>query len=627
MGPEKRTPKPSRSKKRDAPKEKPTQPRRMRHHRAEQRALAFINAARVPDDLRVLPQDVPVVDEEAAHGGDIPHHVHVEKIIDLEQAEKILRARLDFDLVNGFRNPRDLKEIARPFIDLLIRRFGPAHYGSWDFWYDMTADGQQLSIEHAALLRTGEVIFLESGTDTILWNPKNAVSPEFTVIPGSTTGLTADLFCSGHVFLSDGRLLVVGGGGGGPGAASSIQGWRFDPIAHTWTRTGDMTTKRWYPTAVMLGDEQGPTGASNRVLVAGGSGGTGGMEVYSEATNSFLPITVDGPVTKHFAQTYPGMHLLPGGEIFYSPTGFANCSTGSPGGYADGPAAWFTFDSPTGATKGHWTEVAGGTIDRAKGMAALVLQPTYPFVRVVVVGGGPAGTNSTAQTINLSSLSPTWGPPTAIPDGRPRINVNTVLLPDSTVLVCGGLQAAPYPTWIYNPNAVISPWRAMDEMNRPRHYHSCALLLPSGKVAVAGGASPGGCSLSVENSVEVFSPPYLFNPDGTPAARPAIDTVNGEVPTPSHAPQFHHGQTFKIETQQAASIAKVVLIRPMAVTHQTDSEQRIVHLAFYESGTCELTATAPDGGHPHAMAPRGYYMLFLLDGKGVPSEGKFVHLH
>jgi hypothetical protein len=82
-----------------------------------------------------------------------------------------------------------------------------------------------------------------------------------------------------------------------------------------------------------------------------------------------------------------------------------------------------------------------------------------------------------------------------------------------------------------------------------------------------------------------------------------------------------------VETPQAASIAKVVLIRPMAVTHQTDSEQRIVHMNFYQSGPTELTATAPDGGHPHAIAPRGHYMLFILNGDGVPSEAKFIHLH
>ncbi len=71
----------------------------------------------------------------------------------------------------------------------------------------------------------------------------------------------------------------------------------------------------------------------------------------------------------------------------------------------------------------------------------------------------------------------------------------------------------------------------------------------------------------------------------------------------------------------------MVLIRPMAVTHQTDSEQRVIQMPFYTSGAAQLTVSAPDGGPAHAMAPRGYYMLFLLNTSGVPSEGKFVHLH
>ena len=42
-------------------------------------------------------------------------------------------------------------------------------------------------------------------------------------------------------------------------------------------------------------------------------------------------------------------------------------------------------------------------------------------MRVIVVGGGDTGTSPTAQMINLSTLSPSWGSPTSIPDGRPRV--------------------------------------------------------------------------------------------------------------------------------------------------------------------------------------------------------------
>jgi hypothetical protein len=199
--------------------------------------------------------------------------------------------------------------------------------------------------------------------------------------------------------------------------------------------------------------------------------------------------------------------------------------------------------------------------------------------------------------------------------------------PDGTLFICGGTQSTPHTCWLYNPNTPVSPWKEMEELNAPRHYHSCALLLPNGKVMVAGGAAPGGCTASVENTIEVFSPSYLYNPDGSLASRPTIDTIDGVTPTASLAPTMHHGATFIIETADAADIARVVLVQPMATTHQTETEQRVIQCTSWQSGSTAVSAIAPDGGHPHAIAPRGYYMLFILNTQGVPSEGKFIHLH
>ena len=113
--------------------------------------------------------------------------------------------------------------------------------------------------------------------------------------------------------------------------------------------------------------------------------------------------------------------------------------------------------------------------------------------------------------------------------------------------------------------------------------------------------------------IDIFSPPYLFK-----GARPVIDTAPGLV---------HHGQTFTIDTAQASEITKVVLVRPMAPTHNTDTEQRVIQLIFNPTGANTLSATAPNGWHPHATAPRGYYMLFIINSNGVPSEAKFIQLH
>jgi hypothetical protein len=247
-------------------------------------------------------------------------------------------------------------------------------------------------------------------------------------------------------------------------------------------------------------------------------------------------------------------------------------------------------------------------------MSVLLLQPTYPFVQVLVVGGGDATQCATAQLINLSTLSPAWGGP--FPLLETRVHPNAVLLPDGTVFICGGMEASGTPPTggrceLYDP--VAGTLTEMDELNYPRHYHSVALLLPSGKVMAAGGAGQGGCSLSEFNTIEVFSPPYLFR-----GARPVMS------PLP---PLVHHGHQFEITTADADEIARVVLVRPMAVTHQTDSEQRLIRLEFVQTAADKLTATMPDGIHPHGLAPRGHYLLFILNVDGVPSEGQFLFLH
>jgi hypothetical protein len=88
------------------------------------------------------------------------------------------------------------------------------------------------------------------------------------------------------------------------------------------------------------------------------------------------------------------------------------------------------------------------------------------------------------------------------------------------------------------------------------------------------------------------------------------------------------GQQFTIGTTDAASIVKATLVRPMAVTHQTESNQRVIELSFLHDHVHpnNLIATAPDGGSPHAFAPKGYYMLFILNGSGVPSVARWIYL-
>lgn len=584
----------------------------------QRRILRFVNGARTVKDFLRPPQRFRETKVEHGLQHDIEHAGHQQPKhpehpakLDREIALAILRRKPPF----GYTDLKQLIEVdpraIGRWIDKIIPLFSAAAFGEWSAPIPIEVSGVEIPIQNAALLRTGKVLLIPSSTDTLLWDPTGA--PSFTLLDGATTGLTANLFCSGHSFLSNGKLLVTGGGGGGPGAASSIEAWKFDPIAQTWAKTANnMAYKRWYPTVVTLGDEPG------RALVI--SGWTGDfpplpatapqMEIYSEATDSFTAVSVSGPVGEKVGpQTYPGLHLLPGGELFYAPVGFGDCSQVAAPHPATEPSGYFVF---SGAAAGSWTDT--GANIRTKGMSLLLLQSTYPFVRVLVIGGGDAAQSATAQLINLSTLNPSWDAPFVLLEAR--VHPNGVLLPDGTVFICGGMEETGMPPTggpceLYDPAA--GTLTEMAELQYPRHYHSAALLLPSGQVMVAGGAADGGCTLSEYNTIELFNPPYLYK-----GARPTMSPLPGLV---------HHGDEFEIVTPDADSITRVVLVRPMAVTHQTDTEQRVVSLPFVQSAANRLRAKMPNGIHPHGMAPRGYYMLFILNAGGVPSEGQFLLLH
>ncbi|EDL62355.1 galactose oxidase early set domain-containing protein [Gimesia maris] len=578
----------------------------------QRRMLKFINQARSPRELTKSPQERRVKFEHGPSAARPKYDRRHEGVVayDLATAKMMLENRP----LDGYTDVRDClklyKESETERFEDLLNSLGPPQFGEWREVATVAEGDEEEPVMHAAMLHTGKVLLIPSNNRTVLWDPDPAVATPIEIINGEQagTGLTANLFCSGHSFLSDGRLLVVGGGGGNPGAASSIQGWKFDPKTIKWTRTSnDMSFQRWYPTLVTLADEPG------KVLVAAGATGMGVadfMEIYSEVTDKFEPVTATGPVGELlFPPTYPGLHLLPGGEVFHTPVGFGDCNQ-SPSGASADPTAIFAFSNPA-RTMGAWSTLENN--HRRKGMSVLLLEPTSPFVRVLAIGGGDAGTSGTGQTIDLSTFSPTWEP--AFPLLEERVHPNAVILPDGTVFICGGMEAGTKPP----PNggrcelydSKTGSIAEMDELARPRHYHSVAILLPTGEVMAAGGAGRGGCDVSRHNTIEVFKPPYLFRGD-----RPVINSMRSEV---------EHGAAFEIDTPNPSAISKIVLARPMAVTHQTDSEQRMITLTYTVTGPGTIEAIAP-AGSPNSIAPPGYYMLFILNQDRVPSVAKWILL-
>jgi len=225
----------------------------------------------------------------------------------------------------------------------------------------------------------------------------------------------------------------------------------------------------------------------------------------------------------------------------------------------------------------------------------------------------PRPPTATTELIDTSAATPKWtnGPSMS----QPRIEMNATILPNGKILALGGslndedTGTASLNADLYDPATNTFSSAGMNAF--ARLYHSNSLLLPDGTVWFAGGNPTRG---TYEQNMEIYSPAYLFNPDGTLAARPAITGV-----PPSG---IGYGSVFQVQTPNAASISSVVLMRPGAPTHAFDMEQRLVAMNF-TAGSGLLNVTAPPSGN---IAPPGYYMLFILNSSGVPSVAQFVRL-
>ena len=464
---------------------------------------------------------------------------------------------------------------------------------------------------HAALLHTGSVLFFAgSGNDmerhaalefaTAVWHYPTA---EYSQPP-----TPVDLFCCGHAFLPDGRLLASGGTEQYDPFFGLQQAVSFDPHAGppapaspsgttgAWTAEPDMVGGRWYPTLVALQD--------GRVLALSGLDETSQLNVLPETY-------ADGVGWSHTQESpsnwpmYSHLFLLADGRLFYSGGQYA-ANNGVR------PSIWNLATNTA-------SDVQGVLVDAGRrNQAASVLLPPAQAQRVMLMGGGPSdmhdetgATNTTAIT-DLSVPNPVVV--TAAPMAMPRMHLCATLLPDRTVLVNGGAMMeesaadAMLDAEIYHADVGGGPgnWAMAATSRVARLYHSVALLMPDGKVITAG-SNPA--RKIEELRIEVFWPPYLFA-----GPRPTCTPAESEVT---------YGDSLVAAVPGAAQIASACLMRPGATTHSMDCEQRLVDLPIQVTGQDALLFQLPATG---TIAPPGWYLLFVVSGGNVPSQGSWIHL-
>jgi hypothetical protein len=422
---------------------------------------------------------------------------------------------------------------------------------------------------HATLLPDGRIFFVSYYAESLhpnIWDP---VSNTFTATASSSYAL----FCAGHTTLADGRVFIAGG------HIADYTGYPhaviFNPATNGFTTLPDMNTGRWYPTATTL-----PNG--DVLVVSGDINSNTNVDalpqVFQMSTKTWRNLT-----TAQLSQPlYPNMLVAPNGKVFNA-----------------GPSRQSRYLSTSGT--GAWSNVAVLNFGGVRDYGPAVM---YAPGKVLDVGGADPPT-ATAETIDLNATTPAWKFTSSM--HFPRRQHNAVILPDGKVFIVGGSKASGFdtstspvlPTEMWDPAS--GQFTVMASIAVYRGYHSTALLLADGRVLSAGGNVGGP-------SAQLFSPPYLFV-----GARPNITSA------PVSA---GYGQTVFIGTPDVASVSKVTLLKQASVTHTNSMSQGFQALSFTKTST-GLNVTMPANAN---LATPGYYMLFILNGSGVPSVGSIIQI-
>jgi Domain of unknown function (DUF1929)/F5/8 type C domain len=522
---------------------------------------------------------------------------------------------------------------------------------------------------HISLLPNGKILYWGRDKELIR-NPQTqqdelqdvtgrsnayVIDPQFffnNPIANTTTypNLSTNLFCSGHSFLPDGRLLVTGGHDKNPAFPfSEGLGARginifdymktFNPSVSPWTtHSTGMALGRWYP--------------YNLTLANGDVGIFGGSYWTNRATPSQQPDTDPNPAPEKYTfvpngqgsiatytqdenpsapvDLYPILHLIGDGRVLVTGNGSRLFDPNDPamvGHFLGYPSGFF------GPNPGESKYAQSSALYDAASGEVLVMGGTPG------IGGAPVNSSVTANT----SISQPWTTAGAM-DFKRKFHTATIL-PDGKVLVSGGTQCTggnnitctefPTPT---SGGAVLSPelwtrsapndWQTMaaSPSGIPRVYHSMALLLPDGRVLIGGGGLPGalgepGAGTDPASNqfrgyghpdAELYSPPYLFDSNGQPAVRPLITSIQTN--------KIGLGQTMQVGFSSSTTISSVVLVRLGSVTHGNNQDQRRVPLNYSVNGNI-LNVTMPPNGR---LCPPGPYMMFIFNANGTPSVARIL---
>ena len=426
----------------------------------------------------------------------------------------------------------------------------------------------------------GKIFYCHDTKDPFVFDPQT----------NDTTRIQGDVNiqgCAAPLQLPDGKILFAGGAAVavyGPGTRKIKT---YDYLTGNWQTKPNMLGYRWYPSATILSD--------GKILITGGGTQlnpqrTNSTEIYDPVTG--ISLTVD---TTAIPQEQSPILMLYNGKILMTHR--------PPQLYDPLTQLWDACaDFQQGNRMPNGDHADHELVHLPEGIVVAV---GYKSFTTGVPGNLIEKYNEQTDTWSLGTNSiPTRSRPEA------------VLLPGKNILVIAGQKEdntdpTPVNQWgmmditdMYNPYS--NQWRRLASMNYKREYHALAVLVPDGRIIMAGGEGQPGNEppLSI---IEGFKPPYLFR-----GIRPEIINFSQNV--------YQRGSQIVFDVIKTNAVTQVILISTPVVTHMMNTgNNRYAELAFTQSGNT-VTANIPSDA---LNVLNGYYQLFAMV-DDIPSVSKII---
>ena len=474
---------------------------------------------------------------------------------------------------------------------------------------------------------------VNSGIDFDIWDPKNGVLENSHVFIRQP--VVMDAFCTVARVISPTQLLLVGGNKNIHTKIPDTQNATviFDFKKQQFLQGPNLNYKRWYGSAVKTGD--------NKLVIMGGVDVTNtqpsitpeildleklnlGWKPLIKATSKdlFGDTKIDED-TVYSEWNYPRAFLTSQGNIVgisYNKlwvmdknNDFRIHKTSEIPLTTGGLKSNLEFKHPNNKNKtGHFVKfLTQGSPVGNKNTAIM-----HGKDKILVFGGDQEGfeyspTNKVLEIDFSDNFSPKIKNLT--PMTFPRADLNVTVLPNGKLFINGGYatdfddedKISILTPEIYDPYNLTS--NTLAESHTRRDYHSSSILLPDGRILTGGG--------NVWNA-EIFYPPYLFeknwNNETVLAKRPEIFSITEKV-----------SRDVPIFIKASKDTSRFTLISTGSVTHAQASESKFKELSFKKNSDLDYEITLPSNINE---IQDGSYILFAINHKGVPSEGKIIYV-